>query len=319
MNQTVLNTRTAGVIDPILSTHARGYRNLEFIGQILFPRVPIPNRSMRVIRFGKESFRMVNTRRAPGADKKRVQYGYASDPVSLVQDALEALVPIEHQEEAQSIPGIDLSAGAVGMVMDVLDLGLEKECADLARNAASYDGNHKLALTGGDRWSDPTSDPAADVQAGNEAVRRSIGRYANTLTLGPTAFNSLKRHPAVKEQFKYTSKDSITVDMLATYFDVAKVVVGKAVYLPESADDTAMATDVWGDDAILSYTPMTGDNFMVPAYGYTYELRGYPMVETGYYERSNDSWIFPTKVERRPYVVGVEGGFLFQNAGAAAV
>ena len=50
-----LNNRTAAVVDPILSTHARGYRNMEFIGHLLFPRVTIPNRSMRVIKFGRSS------------------------------------------------------------------------------------------------------------------------------------------------------------------------------------------------------------------------------------------------------------------------
>lgn len=129
-----LNTRTAAVIDPILSTHARGYRNAEFISHLVFPRVTIPNRSMRVIKFGKESFRRVNTRRAPGADVKRVQYGYASDPVSLVQDALEGVVPVEHQQEAESVPGIDLGSGAVDMVMDIIDLGHEIEAANIARS-----------------------------------------------------------------------------------------------------------------------------------------------------------------------------------------
>jgi Phage major capsid protein E len=312
-----LNQRTAAVIDPILSTHARGYRNLSFIAEVLFPRVSIPNRSMRVIKFGKEAFRKMNTRRAPGADKKRIQYGYASDPVSLVQDALEGVVPIEHQEEALSVPGINLGSGAIDMVLDVVDLGLEFDCAALARDPANYDANHKLAMTGTDRWSDPASDPGADVQAARESIRRTIGRYPNVLTLGPNAANALKNHPNVKEQFKYTSKDSITTKMLAAFFEVEKVVVGSAVYLPETAGDDELAIDVWGDDAILAYVPQTGDNFQVPAYAYAYELRGYPQVETPYFERSNDSWIYPTKVERRPYLVGAEGGFLFQNAGTA--
>lgn len=146
-----LNTRTAAVIDPILSTHARGYRNLEFISHLLFPRVSIPVRSMRVVKFGKESFRMLNARRAPGADKKRVQYGYASDPVALVQDALEGVVPIEHQEEAAAVPGIDLGQGAVNMVLDIIDLGHEYEAAQLARAPASYGAGNRLALTGADR------------------------------------------------------------------------------------------------------------------------------------------------------------------------
>ncbi|PZO64597.1 MAG: hypothetical protein DI498_10950 [Paracoccus denitrificans] len=310
-----LNTRTAAVIDPILSTHARGYRNSEFISHLVFPRVTIPNRSMRVVRFGKESFRAMSTRRAPGANKKRVQYGYASDPVSLVQDALEGVVPIEHQDEAASVPGIDLGQGAIDMVLNIVDLGHELEAAQIARNAANYDNNHKVVLTLSSRWTDPSSDPAADVDVAKEAIRRSIGRYPNTLTLGPSAAAALKRHPKIKEQFKYTSKESITTDMLAGYFDVKRVIVGKAVFLAENAAENAMASDVWGDDAILSFVPEVGDNFQVPSYGYTYDLRGYPQVEKPYFERSNDSWIYPTKVERRIILTGAEGGFLFQNAG----
>lgn len=311
----VLNQRTAAVIDPILSTHARGYRNSTFIADALFPRVSIPNRSMRVIRFGKEAFRLLNTRRAPGAEKKRIQYGYASDPVALAQDALEGVVPDEHQEEAEAVPGIDLAAGAVNMVLDAIDLGYEYEAAQIARNANSYDNNHKIVLAGADRWTDPTSDPLGDFKAAREVVRRSIGRYPNTLVLGPNAGNALKDHPKIKEQFKYTSKDSITTEMLAAYFDVKKVVIGAAVYLPETVDDAAMANDVWGDDAILAYVPETGDNFQVPSYGYTYELKGYPQVQQPYFENSNDSWIYPIKVERRVILTGAEGGFLFQNAG----
>lgn len=312
----VLNNRTAAVIDPILSTHARGYRNSTFISSVLFPVVSIPNRSMRVIKFGKEAFRMLNTRRAPGTDRKRVQYGYASDPVALVQDSLEGVVPTEHQEEAESVPGVDLGAGAVNMVLDVLDLNNEYESAQIARNATTYDANHKLVLTGADRWTDPTSDPKADMDAAKEMIRRSIGRYPNTLALGPNAGNALKNHPKIKEQFKYTSKDSVTIEMLAAYFDVKKVVIGAAVYLPETVDDAALANDVWGDDAVLAYVPETGDNFQVPSYGYTYTLKGFPNVEQPYFERPNSSWIYPTTVERRPILTGAEGGFLFQNAGA---
>lgn len=63
-----VNTRTAGVVDPILSTHARGYKNAAFIHNVLFPRVPILTRSGNVIKFGKDDFRRAQTRRAAGSD-----------------------------------------------------------------------------------------------------------------------------------------------------------------------------------------------------------------------------------------------------------
>lgn len=311
-----VNTRTAAVVDPILSTHARGYRNAESIAHILFPRVTIPVRSMKTLKFGKEAFRTMDTRRAPGANKKRVQYGYAADPVSLVQDALEAVVPFEHQEEATAVPGIDLAEGAVNMVLDVIDLGLEIECANMARTAASYAAANKVALTGADRWTNPASTPREDIKAGKEAIRRVTGRYPNTLILGPNGGNALMEHASIKDQFKYTSADSITLEMLARALQLKRVVVGMKVYLPETAADSVPATDVWGDDAILAYVPDAG-NYQVPAYGYTYELLGYPQVKGPRADDNVNSWIYEVIAERRPYIVGADAGFLFQNAGAA--
>ncbi len=309
-----VNSRQAAVVDPILSTHARGYRNSEFVAQMLFPRATVPNRSMRQLKFGKESFRLLNTKRAPGSNVKRIQYGYASDAISLVQDALEGVVPIEHQQEAMSVPGFDLGAGAVNMVLDAIDLGLEYECATMARNTANYAASNKVTLTTTARWTQSASTPIDDIKDGNEAIRRMTGRYANTLVLGPNAKNALTGHASIKDQFKYTSAQSITLAMLAALLELENVICGKAVYLPETALDTAAATDVWGDDAILAYVPK-GGNYQVPSYGYTYELAGYPLVEQPYYSRETKSWIYPTTIERRPYILGADAGFLFTNAG----
>ena len=308
-----LNTRQAQVIDPILSNHARGYTNLEFIGSRLFPSVLIPNRSMKVIKFGKDAFRRyINTRRAPGSETRRIQFGYASDPVSLKQEALEAQVPDEINQEAGRIPGINLASVSITGVQDTIALGREVEIAGLARNPVNYDTNNKLALSGSSQWSDPSSDPAKDIKAGREAVRRMIGRYPNVLVLSPAAFNALQAHPKIQERFKYTSSDSITEAMLAKYFGLEEVVVGKAVALPEDASDDDPADDVWGNDAVLAYVPR-GSNFLVPAYGYTYTLQGYPAVEQPYYENRTKSWVYPVTEEFRPYITGAEGGFLFQN------
>lgn len=314
-----VNTRTAGVVDPILSTHARGYKNSSFIHTTLFPRVLVPSRSAKVIKFGKDDFRRAQTRRAPGADTARIQFGFGADTVSLTQDALEGVVPFEIQQEAAGMPGIDLAKLHINKVLKAIELGHEIDAAAIARTAASYDANHKLALVGADRWTSTTSDPAADIDEASDNIRRSIGTSPNTLVVGPSAAKALKRHPKVKEQFKYTSDRSITMEMLAQAFELERVVVGKAVYLPETAADTAMATDIWGDDAILAYVPPEEDAEMgEPSYGYTYELTGFPMVEEPYADRRAKSWVYPTTSERRVYLTGAESGFLFQNAGAPA-
>ena len=303
----------ARVIDPILSQHARGYTNATFIGQLLLPYADIPQRGGRVIRFGKEAFRKYNTRRAPGAETQRVSFGYASDPIALFQDSLEGLVPAETAEEAANVPGIDLGRLAVEQVQDIIALGRECEIADLVRDAATYGGNVE-AVAGADKWTDPASNPKQQVDDAAETIRRKIGRRPNVLTLSPSAKRAACDHPRVREQFKYTSADSITVEMLARYFQVDTVLIGDAVVLDDDSDDDAEARDVWGDDAILSYRP-AGSNYMVPAFGYTYRLRGSPVVEQPYHERNRKSWVYPVTEDWQPVVAGAEGGFLLQGVG----
>ncbi len=311
MSERNMNTTEARVIDPILSTHARGYRNGEFIGHLLLPVADIPTRGARVLKFGKDSFRKMSTRRAPGAEYPRIQYGYASGPVALHQDALVASVAFENMEEASRVPGVNLASAGINMVLDVIALGREVEIATLVRNPGNYADNNKLAFSGADTWDDPTSDPHQDVQEAKEQVRRRIGRYPNLLTLGPAVFNALSNHPKIREQFKYTSSDSVTAAMLANYLDVEEVIVGKAVCLEDHAPDEADAQDIWGNDALLTYRPK-GSNYQVPSFGYTYRLKGYPMVMKPYSDNRIDSWVYRVKEEWAPVLSGMDAGFLFQ-------
>lgn len=309
-----MNTSQAQVIDPILSTQARGYRNAEFIGARILPYADIPNRSMKVIRFGKDSFRRyMDTRRAPGGERKRITFGYASDPVSLKQESLEAVVPDEIRGDAAGVPGIDLATVSINGVQDIIGLGREVEIAGLVRDPANYDAANKVALAGTDVFSDPASDPKAVIKEGREAVRRKIGRYPNKLAIGPDVFNALDEHPKIVEKFKYTSSDSITPEMLAKYFNLKEVIVGEAVALAETAADTDLADDVWGNDALLFFQ-QPGNSFLIPSFGYTYRLRGYPSVGKPYREENRSSWIYQVTEEDRPQLTGMDAGYLIQNA-----
>ncbi|MGZ8245835.1 major capsid protein [Methylomagnum sp.] len=309
-----MNPSQARVIDPILTEVAVGYSNPDRVGSVLFPEVPIGQRGGRVIKFGKEAFRKFSARRAPGGKTKRVQYGYTSDPIALVQDSLEGMVPYELMEEAEAVPGIDLGNMAVGQVMNSITLLKEIEQAELALNASNYDNNHKVALTGSDKWTHADSDPGQQMDDYKEAIRSSIGVYPNTLTLSPVAIKALRRNKVIRDQFKYTNASVITLDMLKAYFELENIVVGKAVYVDENAADDADPSDVWGNNAVLAYVaPPASRSQGEPSFGYTYELRGYPNVETPYEERSEKSWIYPVTHERRPYLTGALAGFLIQN------
>ncbi|MBF0212201.1 MAG: major capsid protein [Magnetococcales bacterium] len=297
------------VIDPVLTEIAQGYRHAEHVGQALFPKVPVLVSGGQVLEFGRESFKLYQVRRAPGTATRRIQFGFLGKSFALVQDSLEAQVPREYQRDASRAPGVNLAQRSVAGALRALSLTLEYDQANLATNPDHYDDNHKLTLSGTDQWSDGASNPSADIDAGREAVRASVGIYPNTLLLSARAFTALKSHPQVVERFKYTSRDSVTPDMLAALWDLQTVVVGKAV----AFDDAGADIDIWGNHAILAYTPPKSSGMEDPSFGYTYTMQGHPLVERPYYENNAKSWIYPVTYERVPVLTGILSGFLIRN------
>lgn len=306
-----MSTSQARVVDPILTNHSRGYKQSNYIGDWLLPIAPMATRAAKRIEFGRESFRRYQIRRAPGAAIAQVSFGYEGKPVLLSQYALAAVTPVEHQEEANAVPGIDLLSTNIDTVLAVIALEKEIQQAAAARNAATYAATNKVALVGAAKWSDDASDPAKAVEDAKEVIRARTGRRPNVLTLGATVAAKLRNHAKVVERFKHTTNATISDDMLAQYFNVKKVLVGDAI-----VDDAAGATsDVWGNDAILAFVPMDGEpNINLPAYGYTYRLSGHPFVQPAYYERGVRSWLNDVFDEWSPEVVGPDAGFLFQAA-----
>jgi hypothetical protein len=301
----------ARVIDPVLTNIAQGYRNGAMVGELLFPVVPVQQRGGKIIAFGKEDFQLYATGRAPGANTKRVTFGYSSDSYALSQYALEGTVPFEIMQEAQAVPGINMGRVAVQKTQNIIALQAEKAAADLATSTSNYDSTNKTALSGTSQWSDAdNSDPIGDIETGKEAVRGLIGRRPNLVIIGAAVFAKLKVNSAILDRIKYTGRDTPTVELLASLFDVQTVAIGDAIY-----DDDGTMTDLWGKNVVLAYTERGSIADMgLPSYGYTYRLDGYPIVETPYEDRNAKSWVYPVTDERDPVIAAKSAGYLISSA-----
>lgn len=299
----------ARVIDPILTTVAQGYRNAAFIGSTLFPAVPVDQRGGKIVAFGKEDFMIYRTARAPGAHTPRVQFGYSSNSYALEQHALEGQVPFEQMQDARQVPGIDQGQLAVRKVQNIIGLRLEKAQADLATTAGNYPNGNKATLSGTAQWSDYTnSNPSAAIETAKDAIRAKIGLRPNVVVLGAAVFSTLRQHPAIIDRIKYTGRDVVTTELLAALWGVDRVVVGDAVY----ASDAGVFSDVWGKFVVVAYTDTTGLMDMgVPTFGYSYQLRGYPVVERPYEDRNAKSWIYPVTDEVAPVIAANTAGYLY--------
>lgn len=307
-------TSQARVIDPILTAVARGYRSPKAaIANILFPIVGVGARGGRILAFGADDFKLISTARAPGANTKRIQFGYSSENYSLVDHRLEGSVPVELMQEAEAVPGIDLASTAVRRVQNIMALEREHKAATLARDAAKYAASNKTTLSGTSQWSNTASDPFTDINDAREAIRSQTGEKPNVLTLGPKVLTSLRSHPKILDRLSTASdRPPATIQQLQALFELQQIVEGEAVY-----HDGTQFQDVWGKDAILAFTtPASMQEMGSPNFGYTYQLEDYPVVEEGYLDRNTNTWYYPTADAVQPVFTGPSAGFLFKDAAA---
>ncbi|MBF0424818.1 MAG: major capsid protein [Magnetococcales bacterium] len=305
----MMNPAQTRLIDPILTNLALGYRNAELVGAQIFPAVPVALSGGQVLTFGLEAFKAYNTLRALTGTIREVTFSYTGQHYALEIHSLAGKVAFETVRDARVMPGIDYAARAINNVMRILMLELELQQAALATNAANYDSNHKSAPSGADKWSASTSNPSQQIFVAREAIRSSVGVYPNVALLSAQAFSALQSHPAILDRVKYTSRDSITTEILAQLWEIDRVVVGKAI----SADDAGNRSDVWGNNALLAYSAIGSMSAEEPSYGYTYTMEGNPTVDRPHYDDDTRSWKYPVHYERVPLMTGMTSGFLIAS------
>lgn len=306
-----LNQSQAQVVDPVLTTGARGYSHAENVSQLLFPTAVVDTVTGKRIEFGKESFQKLNTRRAPGASTKQVQFGYQGAPYALNQHRLEAKIPKEIRSAA-AVPGVNLLRLGVRSVQDMQSLEKEAEAAELALDANQYAASNKLALSGTDKWSHNDSDLQGQMDDGKEAVREKTGMHPNTLILPPKVMLRLKHHPAIKAHFtsSVAPNPMITTERLQEFFEIERIAVGKRTY-----SNQGNFQDIWHTHVVMAYVARSEGGFdnAQPSYGYTYQLRNQPVVEQTRWSDDHQSWLTPVEDTFQAQIVGAESGYLFQD------
>lgn len=317
----------ARVTDRVLSNIILGYGNGESISQFVAPVVPVTLRSGKIVKFTKEQFAVVPTKRSPGAVIQRVSSNYTSENYSLNQHTIAGVVTEEEYEEAiNSDAKIDLRKSAALRASQVVSQSWEQEVISTVTNASLYETNNTAVCTGTGQFSHASADIEAIANVAKEAVRSQIGVYPNSALISPRVFNAIKNNPIFRDKVKYTSSSSITLEMIAAWLDLPRgIKVASKVYLDASGN----LVDFMGDNALFFYAPdgplpkgfevAAGADKAIPAFAYTYTLQGYPLVAPERYDADTRSYVTDVISEQAiiPTGLGSTGkigaGFLYTD------
>jgi len=299
----------ARIVDPVLTTHALGYREPMFTGHELFPFVDVGLRGGRLIDFGDDMTEVIDTVRAPGADAKEVYLRYGSKKFALTTHGLDAVVPREVWQDAAAVPPKNLAARAVEQAMKPILRNLEIAQAGIAQDPNNYAAAHKVALAGGSQWNDAV-DPTDDVKAAVNQVELASGGTDIVVHIGADVMNALRTNAAIADKIKYTQSSIVTEELLARLWGVRKVVVGRSL----KKDPAGARVRVWGKHVIVAHVPQQNRAYDEPSYGYTFRLRGTPTVNVPYYNRKPRSWVYDVDADFDTNLTMADAGYLIQNA-----
>lgn len=307
--------------NPILTSLLLGRGQGTMIAEKLFPRLPQALSAISLAQMGDERFKRYNLRRAPGTPTKRVEIKFEGKTYSVEQYSVEVPIPRESIREADESRRLnvgnylDISRIAMATASDILGLDYELDVATLATTSGSYAAGHVLALAAGTKWSATTGTPVTDILAASNVIRKKIGKRPNKLMLSADAELALTTNAQVKSYLPNTQTGPASLEQLKVILKVSEIVVGDATWV----DGAGVGQDVWGNNAVLAYSPGIGGNttadisLVEPSFGFTNVIEGHPFGETPYYENGLKSWIYGATFERRPNIAYNTAAFLFQN------
>lgn len=311
-----MTTAEARLINPVLTNVARGYQDKEeLVFPHLFPIVEVEQRGGTLVKFDAANYEKYDTQRAPGAAIPEIELNYSDETYVCVQRALSGVIPVEKVEEAAAVPGINARAVQVRRVMRILRRQIEVAATKIATDANNYSASHHVALAGAGRWDNDDSTPNKEVETLCQKIREGVGVEPNVLILGAKVYGALRNHKKVLDQIIPTEgldengMPLINEMKLAAYFGVKKVIVGRAM-----AGKPGEFEDLWGKNAVLAFSDVSSLADMgSESFGYTYRVRGYPVAEEGWLDKSRRTWKYNVFTEDTPVIAMKDAGALLTS------
>jgi hypothetical protein len=256
----------------------------------VFPLVPVEFQSDKYFAFSKDDFYRDEAQRradavesAGGGFNLNPNNTYSADVWAYHKD-------LGGQTRRNADPAVNMDVATTKYVMQKLLIRRDRFfmssymvnsvwSADYTAAAGGTPGTTTPAY-----WNDDANgDPFTDIANAQTTILQNTGYEANTLLKSFPVYQGLRKHPLVIDRIKYTTRadaSKITPELLASAFDVERVIVSKAVY-NTSAESAAAVPGVGSGvysfvaskDALLCHSA-SAPGLMIPTAGYIFAWSG---------------------------------------------
>jgi len=298
-------------IDQVLTNISLGWGNNSFVGEALFPVVPVKKQSDKYYVFGREAWLAeTSDYRAPGTEANEIPgFTVSTNSYYAQEHALQMAIPDEERENTDSAFSPDRDA--TELLTSKILLGRELAMKTLVTTAANYATGLTVTLGAGTFWDTyATSDPIGDMRKGCRAIHAKIFMEPNVAVIPYLVMSVLEDHPDIIERIKYSERAILTPEIIAAVFGIQRVIVPGVGYATGPMGTLGNALTVgylWGDDVLLAWVPARA-GLKVPAFGYEFAWNygGQAMTTDRWREEQRKSDLIRTQRRYDLKLVGVE-------------
>lgn len=293
MNPTVADSHVNAALTAISVAYVQD--QTRFVADRVFPVVQVQKQSDRYFIYDRGDFNRDEMElRAPGTESAGAGYRLDNTPTYYAgKYSLHKDVPDELLANSDAVLNPMRDA-----TLFLTQKALLKREKMFAANymAANWTSNFSGVASGQSwagntilQWNDANSTPIEDVRKAGTTILERTGFAPNVLVIGKPVYDALADHPDIVDRIKYGqtpgSPASVTLQALASLFDVERVEVMSAIENTANEGLSATHAFVGGKKALLCYAaPNPG--LMTPSAGYTFMWSGLMGGATGQRVRS---------------------------------
>lgn len=281
-------------IDVGLTQVSVQYKNDKLIGKLVAPVINVNKDSDKIWEYGKQNLKKYDLKRAPGTEGVEVEWT-VSAAISYTVDEYSNRVKLidEVRDNADDPIKYDEDSTEYGTYINELDY--EMRVAGFYADVANYGdgtgtGANGMVGSPTTKWDTTDGDPQADIDDAKETVHNKSVAWPNTLVVSSRLHKFLRRNPKMRDIFKYTKGQVLTVEMLKEVFEVDNYLIGESVYDNANENLADSMTNIWADEAVLLYVPNSPGVKMI-SHSYTLQRKGFPLVERWREDKIRSDWI----------------------------
>jgi hypothetical protein len=249
-------------VDAPLTNVSIQYKNLDYIADLVLPRIQVKQETGIIWTMGTENFNLKEAARGDKSVSKRSGYTVSSSATyRIVNYALSDVVTQGMRDMAANPmqPETDTTEYLTEQLM------LYKEytvgSALFNTGATGFSGYTETLNASSSRyqWSDYTnSTPLEDATYAKNKIATNSGATSGiVLVVGADVWQQLENHPDILDRIKYTQFGVITEQLVAKAMQLDNIFVGKSLYNTANEGQTASLARIWGKFALFMHKPAT--------------------------------------------------------------